>query len=746
MARTKKPVPKNTVNPNAEISGAGTVLDQRITDTLRENYMPYAMSVIASRAIPEIDGLKPSHRKLLYTMYKMGLSEGGFVKSANIVGQTMRYNPHGDAGIYETMVRLTRACESLLHPLVESKGSFGKAYSRDMKYAAARYTEAKLAKITSEFFRDINRDAVDFIPNYDNTTTEPRLLPVTFPAILCNPTVGIAVGMASNIPSFNLAEIVDATIELLENEEFDVASVLKAPDFPGGGRLLYNAEEMRKCVENGGGSFKIRSVWNYDKSGNRIEITQIPPTTTVEAIKDKIIDIIKGGGLKEIRDIRDETDINGLRLTIDLRGNADPDKLMERLFASTPLQDTFSANINVLIEGSPRVLGVRELLLEWIAFRIECVKRRVYFDRQKLSDRLHLLEGLELILLDIDKAIRIVRDTAEEAEVVPNLMIGFGIDETQAEYVAEIKLRHLNREYILKRTKEISDLKVEVKRLGEILKSHEKQRAVIRGELLEVKAKYGMPRKTEIIYNFEEPTVASADEPDDYPVTVFMTAEGYFKKVTPLSLRMSGEHKFKEGDSIAQTAEITNCPDLLFFTDPHQVYKTKAYNFADTKISLLGDFLPVKLGMDEDELPVYMVATKDYSGSLLFFFENGKCARVAVKSYETKTNRKKLISAYSDKSPLVAVFTEEGKPLLLLLNSTNGKLLLIDAAQVPLKTSKDTIGVAVMTMKPQHKVAGVRVYTDGMLSSPHRYRVKNLPAAGARAAEGDELNKQLSIF
>ena len=746
MARTKKPVPKNAVNPNAEISGAGTVLDQKITDTLRENYMPYAMSVIASRAIPEIDGLKPSHRKLLFTMYKMGLSEGGFVKSANIVGQTMRYNPHGDAGIYETMVRLTRACESLLHPLVESKGSFGKAYSRDMKYAAARYTEAKLAKITSEFFRDINRDAVDFIPNYDNTTTEPRLLPVTFPAILCNPTVGIAVGMASNIPSFNLAEIIDATVELLENEDFDVASVLKAPDFPGGGKLIYNAEEMNKVIEAGNGSFKIRSVWSYDKSGNRIEITQLPPTTTVEAVKDKIIDIIKGGGLKEIRDIRDETDINGLRLTIDLRGNAEPEKLMERLFASTTLQDTFSANINVLIEGSPRVLGVRQLLLEWIAFRIECVKRRIYFDRQKLSDRLHLLEGLELILLDIDKAIRIVRDTAEEAEVVPNLMIGFGIDETQAEYVAEIKLRHLNREYILKRTKEISDLKTEVKRLGEILKSPEKQRDVIRGELLEVKSKYGMPRKTEIIYNFEEPTVAAADEPDDYPVTVFMTKDGYFKKVTPLSLRMSGEHKLKDGDSIAQSAEITNCTDLLFFTDKHQVYKAKAYNFADTKISLIGDFLPVKLGMDEDELPVYMVATKDYSGSVLFFFENGKCARIALKSYETKTNRKRLISAYSDKSPLVAAFTETEGNLLLLLNATNGKLLLIDAAQVPLKTSKDTIGVAVMSMKPQHKVAGVRLYEEGSLSSPHRYRVKNLPAAGAKPAEGDELNKQLSIF
>lgn len=746
MARTKKTVQKSTLNPNAEISGAGTVLDQKITDTLRENYMPYAMSVIASRAIPEIDGLKPSHRKLLYTMYKMGLSEGGFVKSANIVGQTMRYNPHGDAGIYETMVRLTRACESLLHPLVESKGSFGKAYSRDMKYAAARYTEAKLAKITSEFFRDINRDAVDFIPNYDNSTTEPRLLPVTFPAILCNPTVGIAVGMASNIPSFNLAEIVDATVELLDDSSFDIASVLKAPDFPGGGRLIFNAGEMDKVIESGSGSFKIRSVYSYDKAGNRIEITQIPPTTTVEAIKDKIIDIIKGGGLKEIRDIRDETDINGLRLTIDLRGSAEPDKLMERLFAATPLQDTFSANINVLIEGSPRVLGVRELLLEWIAFRIECVKRRVYFDRQKLADRLHMLEGLELILLDIDKAIRIIRDTAEESEVVPNLMIGFGIDEAQAEYVAEIKLRHLNREYILKRTKEISDLKAEVKRLGEILKSPEKQRDVIRAELTEVKTKYGMPRKTEIIYNFEEPNVAAADEPDDYPVTVFFTAEGYFKKVTPQSLRMSGEHKLKEGDSIAQSIEITNCTDLLFFTDKHQVYKTKAYNFADTKVSLMGDYIPVKLGMDEGELPVYMIATKDYSGSILFFFENGKCARVALKSYETKTNRKKLISAYSDKSPLVGIFTENGGNELILLNASNGRLLLIDAAQIPLKTSKDTIGVAVMTLKAQHKVEGVRAYTEGMLEAPHRYRVKNLPASGAKPTEGDGLNKQLSIF
>lgn len=746
MARTKKPVSKEPVAPNAEISGAGTVLDQKITDTLRENYMPYAMSVIASRAIPEIDGLKPSHRKLLFTMYKMGLSDGGFVKSANIVGQTMRYNPHGDAGIYETMVRLTRANESLLHPLVESKGSFGKAYSRDMKYAAARYTEAKLAKITSEFFRDINKDAVDFIPNYDNSTTEPRLLPVSFPAILCNPTVGIAVGMASNIPSFNLAEIIDATVELLEDENFDIASVLKAPDFPGGGKLIYNPDEMRKVIEKGSGSFKIRAVYSYDKAGNRLEITQLPPTTTVEAIKDKIIDIIKGGGLKEIRDIRDETDINGLRLTIDLRGNVDPEKMMEKLYSATTLSDTFSSNINVLIEGSPRVLGVRQLLIEWIAYRTECVKRRIYFDKNKLSDRLHLLEGLELILLDIDKAIRIIRDTAEESEVIPNLMIGFGIDEVQAEYVAEIKLRHLNREYILKRTKEISELKSEIKRLESILKSSEKQREVIRGELLDVKAKYGIPRKTEIIYNFEETVVPPDNTPDDYAVTVFVTADGYLKKVTPQSLRMSSEHKLKEGDSIAQTLEVSNVCDLLVFTNKAQVYKTKVYNFNDTKISLMGDYLPVKLDMDDDEVPVYTVATKDYSGSIVFFFENGKAARVALKSYETKTNRKKLISAYSDKSPLVGVFTENGEPSLVLVNATNGRLLLIDPLQIPVKTSKDTIGVAVMSFKGSHKVESVRAYEEGMLDSPHRYRVKNIPAAGAKPPAGDGLNKQLSLI
>lgn len=746
MARTKKPVPKDDINPNAEIMGAGTVLEQKITDTLKENYMPYAMSVIASRAIPEIDGLKPSHRKLLFTMYKMGLLEGAFTKSANIVGQTMRYNPHGDAGIYETMVRLTRASESLLHPLVESKGSFGKAYSRDMKYAAARYTEAKLAKITSEFFKDINRDAVDFIPNYDNSTTEPRLLPVTFPAILANPTVGIAVGMASNIPSFNLAELIDTTVELIDDNNFDVASTLKAPDFPGGGMLIYNADEMSKVIENGNGSFKIRAVYSYDKAGNRLEITEIPPTTTVEAIKDKIRDIIKGGGLKEIRDVRDETDIKGLRLTIDLRGNVDPEKMMEKLYSLTPLSDTFSCNLNVLIEGSPKVLGVRELLLEWVAFRIECIKRRVYFDKKKLSDKLHLLEGLELILLDIDKAIRIVRDTDEEAEVVPNLMIGFGIDETQAEYVAEIKLRHLNREYILNRTKEIKDLKEEIKRLTDILKNPDKQLAVIRSELLDVKAKYSMPRKTQILYNFDEPAPIKEDEPDDYPVTVFMTKEGYFKKVTPQSLRMSTEHKFKEGDSLAQTLEISNTYDLIFFTNQCQAYKAKAYYFADTKISVMGDYLPVKLGMDEGEVPIFMVATKDYVGSVLFFFENGKCARVSLKGYETKTNRKKLISAYSDKSPVVAMFHETGESKLLLLNATNGRLLLIDAAQVPVKSSKSSIGVAVMTLKGQHKLAGVREYTQDMLDAPHRYRVKNLPAAGAKPTDGDGLNKQLTII
>ncbi|MGN0664741.1 MAG: DNA gyrase subunit A [Negativibacillus sp.] len=716
----------------AYIENAGVVLNQQITDTLESNYMPYAMSVIVSRAIPEIDGFKPSHRKLLYTMYKMGLLTGQRTKSANIVGQTMKLNPHGDGAIYETMVRLSRGNEALLHPYVDSKGNFGKAYSHDMAYAASRYTEAKLDPISAELFRDIDKDTVDFVDNYDNTMKEPALFPVTFPSILVNANLGIAVGMACNICSFNLEEVCNTTIELIKNPAHDISLTLKAPDFAGGGQIIYHPDEMEKIYETGRGSFKVRARYRYDQKSNCLEITEIPPTTTTEAIMDKVVELVKAGKLKEISDMRDETDLSGLKLAIDLKRNTDPDKLMQKLYRFTPLEDSFSCNFNVLIEGTPRVLGVRALLEEWIAFRTMCVKRRVYYDLDKKKEKLHLLEGLEKILLDIDKAIQIVRETKEEQDVVPNLMIGFGIDQVQAEYVAEIKLRQLNREYILKRTKEIEDLKADIAELEAILGNDKKVKSIIIGELKEVIKKYGQPRRSLLIYKEDVKHYSEEEQKaEEYPVHLFFTKEGYFKKITPQSYRMSSEQYLKDGDAVLTHLESSSGVNLLFFTDRGQVYKSRANEFDDTKASTLGDFVPVKLGMDEGESARFMVATSDYQGFLLFFFENGKVAKVSLKAYETKTNRRKLINAYNTKagSPLVAVLvlTEEQE---ILMSASGGRILIFHTGSLLEKTTKDNQGVQVMTLKKGDSVEKAVIYSDGMVENPHRYMAKSLPSRG----------------
>lgn len=732
------------LNINAHILGAGEVVEQHITDTLEVNYMPYAMSVIMSRAIPEIDGFKPSHRKLLYTMYKMGLLQGGTIKSANIVGRTMQLNPHGDVAIYETMIRLARGNESLLHPYVESKGNFGKSYSKNMQYAASRYTEAKLAPISAELFRDIDKDTVDFVPNYDNTMTEPTLLPVTFPSVLVNANMGIAVGMASNICSFNLKEICDTTMALIKDPDADITETLKAPDFIGGGQILYDEDKMNEIFRTGRGSFKIRAKYSYDKKNNCIDIYEIPATTTTEAIIDKIVELAKGGKAKEISDIRDETDKKGLKITIDLKRGTDADKLMKKLYKMTPLEDSFGCNFNVLIAGTPRVLGVRELLLEWIAFRTECVNRRVFFDLSKAKDRLHLLEGLQKILLDIDKAIRIIRSTDEESEVVPNLMIGFGIDKIQADYVAEIKLRHLNREYILKKTEDIEKLRAEIEDMEDILASRSRVKKIIVNELSDVVKNYDKPRRSEIIYTSD---IDDESEPDEeipnYPVTLFFTKEGYFKKITPQSLRMSGEQKLKENDEIIETVEAANNTELLFFTDKCRVYKAKAADFDDSKASVLGDYVASKLEMEPDENAVYMAVTTDYKGFMLFFFENGKLAKIDLSAYETKTNRKKLIKAYCEKFPVVNMFcvTEDKE---YVIKSTSGRILLLNTGAIAVKTTKDSMGVSVMTLKKGHRVSSVKEYTDGEFVKPARYRTRTLPAAGATLS-ADDVGEQLTL-
>ncbi len=727
---------QNKLADNVHISGAGTIVDERIVDTLKSNYMPYAMSVILSRAIPEIDGFKPSHRKLLYTMYNMGLLQGGTIKSANIVGRTMQLNPHGDASIYDTMIRLSRGNEALLYPYVESKGNFGKAYSKNMMYAASRYTEAKLAPIAKELFEDINKDTVDFVDNYDNTMKEPTLLPVTFPSILCNVTTGIAVGMASSIASFNLREICDTTIALIKNPEHEISETLPAPDFVGGGYIIYNKDELDKIYSTGRGSVKVRSRYTYDKKYNCIDITQIPPTTTSEAIIDKIVELVKSNKVKELSDVRDETDLKGLRITIDLKRGVDPDKLMTKLYKMTPLEDTFSCNFNILVKGYPKVMGVREILSEWIEFRLECVRRRTQFTLNKKSERLHLLQGLEKILLDIDKAIKIIRETESEADVVPNLMIGFGIDKVQAEYVAEIKLRHLNREYILKRTQDIETLKKEIEELQGILDSKNKQKKIIIKELQGVSDKYSGERRSEILYDFDEFDANEVTEAEDYPVTLFITREGYLNKIKTANLRMSGEQKVKEGDAVERTYECSNRDELLVFTDKMQVYKAKVDDFADGKASQLGIYIPSKLEMEPDENVVYICVLNEYVGYMIFAFENGKVAKVDISAYQTKTNRKKLLKAYSAKSPLAGVtYLKEDAEIVLC--STSGRMLLFNTASLTAKSTKDTIGVSVMSQKKNHKVESMHFYREGEFEKAWRFRAKNLPAAGAVPGPAD---------
>ncbi len=742
--KTEERTVHRTADPNV-MGLRGTVVDQAITETLDANYMPYAMSVIVSRAIPEIDGFKPSHRKLLYTMYKMGLLTGGRTKSANIVGQTMRLNPHGDAAIYETMVRLAKGNESLLHPFVDSKGNFGKVYSRDMAYAASRYTEAKLAPICAELFRDLDCDAVDFVDNYDGTMKEPALLPTTFPNVLVSANQGIAVGMASQICGFNLAEVCDTTIAYLKNSDHDITSTLLAPDFPTGGQIICDEDELRRIYATGRGGLKVRARWRYDKKENVIEVYEIPYSTSIEVILDKVAELVKAGKVKEISDMRDETDLSGLKLAIDLKRGVDPEKLMQKLFKLTPLQDTASCNFNILIGGMPRVMGVGEILQEWTAWRTECVKRRVFYILSRKKEKLHLLLGLKRILLDIDKAIAIIRETEEEAEVIPNLMIGFGIDEKQAEYVAEIKLRNINKEYILKRVQETQSLADEIDDLEDTLAKPARVRRIIISELETVRKKYGQPRKTEILYGHEVEEYREEEQVEDYPVTLFLSREGYFKKITPQSLRMSGEQKYKEGDGPMQQIETTNAAELMFFTDRCQVYKTRVSEFADSKASLLGDYLPGKLGMDDGESVIYLLLPGDYSGQLLFFFENGKAARVELKAYATVSNRRRLTGAYSDKSPLVTILPlREDQELALL--SSEPRALIFHTSQLAPKATRTTQGVAVMTLKPKyHLQRAVPVEQSGIVNLT-RYRTRSIPAAGALVKPEDQGEEQLSLL
>ncbi|MBP3494321.1 MAG: topoisomerase IV [Oscillospiraceae bacterium] len=740
---TETPV-RRADNPNV-MGLRGAVLDQPITETLDSNYMPYAMSVIVSRAIPEIDGFKPSHRKLLYTMYKMGLLTGNRTKSANIVGQTMRLNPHGDAAIYETMVRLAKGNESLLHPFVDSKGNFGKVYSRDMAYAASRYTEAKLAPICAELFRDLDCDAVDFVDNYDNTMKEPALLPTTYPNVLVSANQGIAVGMASSICGFNLSEVCDTTIAYLKNPDHDLTETLLGPDFPTGGQLICDLDELRRIYDTGRGGVKVRAKWRYDKKENIIEVYEIPYSTSLEAISDKVAELHKAGKVKEISDIRDETDLSGLKIAIELKRGTDPEKLMQKLYKMTPLQDTISCNFNILIAGSPRVMGVGEILEEWTAWRTESVRRRVYYILTKKKEKLHLLLGLKRILLDIDKAIAIIRNTEEEAEVIPNLMIGFGIDQVQAEFVAEIKLRNINKEYILKRVAETEALQDEIADLEDTLRQSRRIRKLIIDELTAVRKKYAQPRKTEIVYSHEVEEFTEEETEEEYPVHLFLSREGYFKKITPLSLRMSGEQKFKEGDSLRTTVETTSNAELMFFTDKCQVYKTRAGEFGDSKASLLGDYLPAKLGMDAGENVIAMVLPGDYSAHLLFFFENGKAARVELKAYATTSNRRKLTGAYSDKSPLVSLQVVQ-QDQELALYSTEPRALIFHTALLAPKSTRATQGVAVMTLKPKYHLERVAPVGETGIVNHSRYRVRSVPAAGALLKTEDSDEKQLELL
>ena len=722
------------------------VVEQPITDTLELNYMPYAMSVIVSRAIPEIDGFKPSHRKLLYTMYKMGLLTGARTKSANIVGQTMRLNPHGDAAIYDTMVRLSRGYGALLTPFVDSKGNFGKVYSRDMACAAPRYTEARLTAICAELFRDIDADTVDFVDNYDNTMKEPALLPTTFPNILVSANSGIAVGMASQFCGFNLKEVCDTAVAYLKNPDCDLTETLLAPDFPTGGELIFDPDTIREIYETGRGSVRVRAKYRYVKEENLIEIYEIPYSTTVEAILDKVAELIKAGRAKEIADMRDETDLSGLKLAIDLKRGTDPDKLMTKLYKLTPLEDAFACNFNVLIAGTPKVLGVRQILEEWTAWRTDSVRRRLYFVMKKKQDKLHLLKGLKRILLDIDKAIKIIRETEEEAEVIPNLMIGFGIDQIQAEYVAEIKLRNINKEYILKRVNETAALQDEIADLEDTLNSPRRVKQILADELAEAAKKYGEPRRTSIVYSHEVETYVEEDGAEDYPVHVFLSREGYFKKITPASLRMAAEQKYKDGDGPAQEFESTNSAEIMFFTDQCQVYKTRLSEFDDTKASALGDYLPAKLAMDAGENVVYAVLPgPDYAGALLFFFENGKAARVDLTAYQTTSNRRKLTGAYSDKSPLACIRKLDADGELAVYSSERRCLIFHTALLAP-KTTRTTQGVAVMNLKPKYHLETVKPLEETAITNFSRYRVRSIPAAGALVREEDAEEQQLDLL
>ena len=745
MAKKKQEKEEKKVNLDGVVGLVGSTTEQAVSETLEVNYMPYAMSVIVSRAIPEIDGFKPSHRKLLYTMYKMGLLTGGRTKSANIVGQTMRLNPHGDAAIYETMVRLARGNETLLHPFVDSKGNFGKVYSRDMAYAASRYTEAKLDPICAELFRDIDSDTVDMVDNYDATMKEPSLLPTSFPNVLVSANQGIAVGMASNICSFNLKEVCDTTIALMKNPDHDILETLPGPDFSTGAELLYDEATTREIYSTGRGSFRLRAKWRYVKEGNLIEITEIPYSTATEVIMDKVAELIKAGKIREIADMRDETDLGGLKLTIDLKRGVDPDKLMQKLFRMTPLQDSFACNFNILIAGMPRVMGIVEILSEWTAWRMDCVKRRLYFQVQKKRERLHLLKGLERILMDIDKAIAIIRETELDSEVVPNLMIGFGIDEIQANFVAEIKLRNINKEYILKQTKATSQLEQEIAEMEETLSSPRKLKNVIIKELQQVSEKYGQPRKTEILYNVEEAEPEKEeDETPDYPVTVFVSNGGYLKKITAQSLRMSGEQKFKEGDSLAYSVETTNRAEILVFTDKFQCYKSRLSDFEDSKASLLGDYLPQKLGMDAGENVLQVIFPGDGKGFVLFFFENGKVAKVPLSAYETKTNRKKLTGAFSDKSPVVKILSL-GADAQIAMYSSDGRAMIFSTADLLPKTTRNTIGVAVMSLKKKAVLQNALPLEQSGIENQARYRMKTIPAAGALLREEDSREKQATF-
>mgnify|MGYP000963863240 FL=1 len=745
MAKKKQEKEEKKVNLDGVVGLVGSTTEQAVSETLEVNYMPYAMSVIVSRAIPEIDGFKPSHRKLLYTMYKMGLLTGGRTKSANIVGQTMRLTPHGDAAIYETMVRLARGNETLLHPFVDSKGNFGKVYSRDMAYAASRYTEAKLDPICAELFRDIDSDTVDMVDNYDATMKEPSLLPTTFPNVLVSANQGIAVGMASNICSFNLKEVCDTTIALMKNPDHDILETLPGPDFSTGAELLYDEATTREIYSTGRGSFRLRAKWRYVKEGSLIEITEIPYSTATEVIMDKVAELIKAGKIREIADMRDETDLGGLKLTIDLKRGVDPDKLMHKLFRMTPLQDSFACNFNILIAGMPRVMGIGEILSEWTAWRMDCVKRRLYFQVQKKRERLHLLKGLERILMDIDKAIAIIRETELDSEVVPNLMIGFGIDEIQANFVAEIKLRNINKEYILKQTKATSQLEQEIAEMEETLGSPRKLKNVIIKELQQVSEKYGQPRKTEILYHVEEAEPEKEeDETPDYPVTAFVSNGGYLKKITAQSLRMSGEQKFKEGDSLAYSVETTNRAEILVFTDKFQCYKSRLSDFEDSKASLLGDYLPQKLGMDAGENVLQVIFPGDGRGFVLFFFENGKVAKVPLSAYETKTNRKKLTGAFSDKSPVVKILSL-GADAQIAMYSSDGRAMIFSTADLLPKTTRNTIGVAVMSLKKKAVLQNALSLEQSGIENQARYRMKTIPAAGALLREEDTREKQATF-